>query len=49
VDYPDNAFFSTCVAEVYIGLNDEEALQLSQRDNETSQFTHKVTHMDMVN
>ena len=47
-DYPDNPFFSTCVAEVYVGLNDEEALRLSQRHNETSHFTHKVTHWDLV-
>lgn len=48
VDYPENPFFSTCVAEVYVGLTDEEALRLSQRHNEISHFTHKVTHRDLV-
>ena len=47
-EYPENPFFKSCMAEVYIGLNDEEALRLSQRHNLTSHFVHEVTHRDLV-
>ena len=46
--YPDNPFFQHTVAEVYIGLTDEQALRLSQRHNVNSHFVHKITHRDMV-
>ena len=46
--HPDNPFFKCVVAEVYIGLSDEEALRLAQRHNQTSHFVHKVTHRDLV-
>jgi len=48
VDHPNNPFYKTCVAEVYVGLSDEEALRLSQLHNETSHFNHDVTHRDLV-
>ena len=47
-DDPENPFFKLCLAEVYIGLTDEEALRLSQRHNQTSHFIHSVTHRDLV-
>ena len=36
------------MAEVYVGLTDEEALRLAQRHNLNSHFVHKVTHRDLV-
>lgn len=47
-EYPDNPFFQTAMAEVYVGLSDEEALRLAQRHNLNSHFVHKVTHRDLV-
>lgn len=47
-EHADNPFFKTCLAEVYVGLSDEEALRLSQRHNQTSHFVHGVTHRDLV-
>ena len=47
-EYPENSYFKCCLADVYIGLSDEEALRLSQRHNQTSHFVHKVTHRDLV-
>ena len=46
--YPDNPFFQHTLAEVYVGLTDEQALRLSQRHNVNSHFIHKITHRDMV-
>ena len=48
VEYPENPFFKSCMAEVYVGLNDEEALRLAQRHNLTSHYVHDVTHRDLV-
>lgn len=47
-EYPDNPFYKVVMAEVYIGLSDEEALRLAQRHNLNSHFIHKVTHRDLV-
>ena len=47
-EYPENPFFKTATAEVYVGLTDEESLRLAQRHNLNSHFVHKVTHRDMV-
>lgn len=47
-ELPENPFFKTVCAEVYVGLSDEQALRLSQRHNKNSHFTHKVTHRDLV-
>ena len=47
-EYPENPFFKSVLADVYVGLSDEESLRLAQRHNTTSHFVHKVTHRDMV-
>lgn len=47
-EHPDNPHFSSVMAEVYIGLSDEESLRLAQRHNSNSHFVHKVTHRDLV-
>ena len=47
-EYPDNPFYETAMAEVYVGLSDEESLRLAQRHNLNSHFVHKVTHRDLV-
>ena len=47
-EYPDNPFFGMAMAEVYVGLSDEESLRLAQRHNLNSHFVHKVTHRDLV-
>ena len=47
-EFPENPFFSTATAEVYVGLSDEEALRLAQRHNLNSHFVHKLTHRDLV-
>ena len=43
-EYPDNPFYKVVMAEVYIGLSDEEMLRLAQRHNLNSHFIHKITH-----
>ena len=48
VEFPDNPYFKNCLAEVYVGLTDEEALRLSQQHNQASHFVHNVTHRDTV-
>jgi len=45
---PENPFFRTALADVYLGLNDEESLRIAQQHNATSHYIHKVTHRDMV-
>ena len=47
-EFPDNLFFITATAEVYVGLSDEEALRLAQCHNLNSHFVHKLTHHDLV-
>ena len=47
-EYPDNPYYSSVLADVYVCLTDEEALRLAQRHNENSNFVHKVTHRDLV-
>ena len=47
-EFPDNPYFTTAMAEVYVGLTDEEALRLAQRHNLNSHFVHKLTHRDLV-
>ena len=47
-EHAENPFCKNCLAEVYVGLSDEEALRLSQRHNQTSHFVHNVTHRDLV-
>ena len=48
LEYPDNPYFRVAVADVYVGLSDEEALRLARRHNDNSHFIHKVTHRDLV-
>lgn len=45
---PENPFFKVAMADVYVGLTDEEALRLAQRHNNNSHFVHKITHRDLV-
>ena len=47
-EYPENPFFKVAIGDVYVGLNDEEALRLAQRHNLNSHFVHHVTHRDLV-
>ena len=47
-EHPENPFFQQAVADVYIGLSDEQALRLAQRHNINSHFVHKITHRDLV-
>ena len=47
-EYPDNPFYKVVTADVYVGLNDEEALRLAQRHNLNSHFIHRVRHRDLV-
>ena len=47
-EYPDNTFFKKALAEVYVGLSDEQSLRLAQRHNLNSHFVHKITHRDLV-
>ena len=48
MEIPDNPFYKTTMADVYVGLSDEEALRLAQRHNSTSHFVHAITHRDLV-
>ena len=47
--YPENPFYKQAVAEIYVGLSDEQALRLAQRHNLNSHYVHKITHRDLVN
>ena len=47
-EFPDNPFFKEVMADIYLGLNDEQALRLAQRHNETTHYVHKITHHDFV-
>lgn len=44
----NNPYFKEALADVYVGLTDEEALRLAQRHNANSHFIHKITHRDLV-
>ena len=48
-EYPENPFYQQAVAEIYVGLSDEQALRLAQHHNLNSHFVHKITHRDLVN
>ena len=45
---PDNPLFSHILAEIYVGLTDDEALRLASRHNDNGHFVHKMTHWDYV-
>ena len=36
------------IADVYVGLSDEEALRLAQRHNLNSHLVHRVTQKDLM-
>ncbi len=48
MEQPDNPFFKVALANVYVGLDDEQALRLARRHNDNSHFVHHVTHRDLV-
>ena len=48
ISLADNPFFSECIAYVYCGLTDEEALRLASRHNINGHYTHEMTHKDYV-
>ena len=47
-EYPECSFYKYVNADVYVGLIDEQALQLSQRYNQNAHLVHKITHRDLV-
>ena len=47
-EYPDNPYYKVALADVYVGLTDEQALRLARRHNDNSHFVHKITHRDLV-
>ncbi len=46
--HTDNMMLQKALAEVYVGLTDDEALRLSSRHNVNGHFVHKMTHRDYV-
>ena len=47
-EYPGNTMLKHILAEVYVGLSDDEALRLASRHNINGHFVHKMTHRDYV-
>ena len=47
-EQPENPLYATILAEVYVGLSDDEALRLASRHNINGHFIHKMTHRDYV-
>ena len=45
---PNNKMLSSILAEIYVGLTDDESLRLASRHNINAMFTHKMTHWDYV-
>ncbi|XP_064388703.1 uncharacterized protein LOC135336778 [Halichondria panicea] len=45
---PENMALQRVLAEVYIGLTDDESLHLASRHNVNGHFVHKMTHRDYV-
>ena len=48
ISYKDNDYFKECLAFVYVGLKDEEALRLASRHNQNGHFNHDMTFQDYV-
>ena len=48
MEQSDNPFFKVALADVYVGLDDEQALRLARRHNDNSHFVHHITHRDLV-
>ena len=46
--YPENPLYRSILAEVYVGLSDDEALRLASQHNVNGHFVHKMTHHDLV-
>lgn len=44
----NNILLKHILAEVYVGLSDDEALRLASRHNINGHFVHKMTHRDYV-
>ena len=47
-EQPENPYYKTALADVYVALSDEQSLRLAQRHNQNSHFEHKITHRDLV-
>lgn len=47
-EHPSNPLFSHILAEVYVGLSDDESLRLASRHNLNGMFIHRMTHWDYV-
>ena len=47
-EYPGNTILKHILAEVYVGLSDDEALRLASCHNINGHFVHKMTHRDYV-
>lgn len=47
-EHPNNPLLSSILAEVYVGLTDDEALRLASRHNTNGHFIHTMTHWDYV-
>ena len=47
-EHPEKPIFANILAEIYVGLTDDEALRLSSRHNVNGHFIHKMTHRDYV-
>ena len=45
---PNNPLYNQVFAEVFVGLNDKEALRLASRHNDNGHFIHRMTHKDYV-
>ena len=45
---PENHLFQSILAEIYVGLTDDEALRLASRHNVNGHFIHSMTHWDNV-
>ena len=46
--YPENPLYCSILAEVYVGLSDDEILHLASRHNVNGHFVHKMTHRNYV-
>ena len=47
-EHPSNPLFSHILAEIYVGLSDDESLRLASRHNVNGMFIHRMTHWDYV-
>ena len=48
MEHPENPYFKVALADVYVGLTNEQALRLARRHNDNSHFVHRMTHRDLV-